>query len=96
MLDILTMIRGLKRPALIVRAARCGVDCYARNIDLRRLLGVDVVPSPGEALMDLMEIERDLNDLRRGADASYGVAAHVDVLIAIMGEARLLQGSAEG
>ncbi len=91
MLDILTMIRSLKRPALLVRAAKCGVDTYARGIDLPRLLRAEVLPGPGQALVELMEIERDLNALRCNGDAAYSVAPHVDILIAIMAEARLLE-----
>jgi hypothetical protein len=38
-----------------------------------------------------MDRESEINDIRIQEDASYRIARHVEVLIAIMGEARLLR-----
>lgn len=85
------MIAGLNRPRLLVRAARFGVDDYNRNIHLPRLLGAGHLPRNGAAIIRLIETESDINDRRVGAAADYSVARHVAVLIALMGEARLLR-----
>ncbi len=91
MQDLLGMIAGLNRPRLLVRAARFGVDDYSRTNQLPRLLGVIALPRTGEAIVRLIELEADLNDRRMVAGADYSVARHVAILIALMGEARLLR-----
>lgn len=89
--DILTMLKMLHRPRLLIRAARCGVGDYDRNRHLPRLLHEVCVPGPGQAIMRLMSTEKHLNEKRLIGDASYSLMEHVEVLIAMMGEARLLQ-----
>jgi len=37
-----------------------------------------------------MELERIQDDLRRAGDAGYSLTRHLDILIAMIGEARLL------
>ena len=91
MQDIFTLLSGLRRPRLLVSAARHGVADYDRNRHLKRLLGGLNALTPGAAALRLMELERSLNALRTEGDAAYDVARHVDVLIALMGEARLLR-----
>ena len=91
MQDILGMIGALNRPRLLVQAARFGVDAYSRTNCLARLLKSLSLPRSGEAILRLMDIEADLNDRRVVAAADYSVARHVEVLIALMGEARLLR-----
>ena len=85
------MIAGLNRPRLLVRAARFGVDEYNRATHLPRLLGGVHLPRSGETIVRLIDIEADLNDRRVGAAADYSIARHVAILIALMGEARLLR-----
>jgi hypothetical protein len=91
MKDILGMLNDLRRPRLLIRAARIGVEDYRRNPHLHRLLGYGALPRPGAALMRLVEIEAELDDLRRREDAAYAVSRHVEVLTAMMGEARMLR-----
>ena len=85
------MIAGLNRPRLLVRAARFGIDDYNRSIHLPRLLGPGYLPRTGESIVRLIDIEADINDRRVGAATDYSIARHVAVLIALMGEARLLR-----
>jgi hypothetical protein len=40
-----------------------------------------------------MEHEDELNSLRKLGESSYNLIRHIDVLIAIVGEARLLSAS---
>lgn len=91
MQDLSTMLSSLRRPRLLIRAARCGQRDYNRDRHLQRLLGYGSLPRPAAALMRLMELERVLDDQRRADDAGYSITRHLDLLIAMMGEARLLQ-----
>lgn len=91
MQDILSMIAGLSRPRLLVQAARFGVDGYNRLAHLPRLLGTLALPRSGPAIIRLLEIEAGLNDRRLAQAADYSVARHVEILIAIMGEARQMR-----
>lgn len=93
MQDIHTFISQLKRPKLLVRAARFGQDDYRRTRDLRRLLKTDNLPRPGAALMALAEIEADMNDLRLQKSASYSLAIHIDALTAIMAESHAYEAT---
>jgi len=88
MLDIRSRLDQLKRPRLLVRAARHGVDDYRRTRHLAKVLGVEDVPGHGEALMHLFDIEAELNSDRIKRNGNYNAARHVDVLIALSGEAR--------
>ncbi|MEY1555403.1 DUF6477 family protein [Yoonia sp. R2331] len=93
MLDLNSMVRTLKRPRLLVRAARFGLDDYRRDRALRRILKSDDLPSTGAALLLLMDLENIANERRKLKSAEYSVAAHITLLTAIMGEARLLQAA---
>lgn len=96
MKDILSLLQDLRRPRLLIRAARHGVDEYQREHHLKRHLGYACLPRNGAALMQLVEKESMMNEQRRSHDAGYSIVQHVDVLIAIMGEARLLRASTHG
>jgi len=89
--DLMTMLKSLHRPRLLVRAARFGLADYSRERDLRRIMKESGLPSPGRALMSLMSEERHLEDKRKTGDAAYSIARHVEILIALMAEARLLR-----
>jgi hypothetical protein len=90
MTDIVSILSALRRPRLLIRAARFGLCDYNRDRDLRRLTRTDPLPTPARAIPALIETEAQLEEIRRAGDASYSVARHVEVLIAIMAEARLL------
>lgn len=89
MTDLFTMLDRLRRPALLIQAARAGCEDYRREPHLRRLLGPGRVPKTGEVLIRLIEIEGTLDRQRRDGDNGYSLVAHVDVLIAMMSEAQL-------
>lgn len=93
MQDVLTMLNHLNRPRLLVRAARIGADEYRRDRHLQRILGYGRLPRSAQALLKLMEVEAVLDRQRTSEDASYSLIQHVDVLIAMMGEARILRAS---
>lgn len=89
MTDLMEALSRLKRPPMLIRAARHGLQEYNRNRDLRRLLGGSA-PPPHEAVERLMRTEEELDNARRDGRATYSVARHVDVMIAILAEMLLL------
>jgi len=95
MQDVLAIYRGLRRPPLLIRAARIGLAGYDRTVHLARHLGQHVeyasLPRAGDALMQLIDIEAGLETDRHERTAHYRAMQHVEILIAMMGEARLLQ-----
>ncbi|GAW33897.1 hypothetical protein RA2_00942 [Roseovarius sp. A-2] len=91
MQDILSNLDALRRPPLLIRAARIGVGDYKRAVHLPPHLGHAAAPRPAEALARLMEIEAGLERDRTERATGYRAARHVEVLIAILGEARLLR-----
>jgi Family of unknown function (DUF6477) len=93
MQDLLTMLNTLRRPRLLIRAARFGAQDYSRKRHLQRLLGYGGLPRHAPALMRLIELESALDEQRRNADAGYSLPRHLDLLIAMMGEAHLLRAS---
>jgi hypothetical protein len=93
MQDILGMVGSLNRPRLLVRAARFGLDGYNRASHLPRLLGGLVPERSGAAILQLLAIEAELEARRTAGAADYAYARHVEVLIALMGEARLLRAT---
>ncbi|WP_104020479.1 DUF6477 family protein [Roseovarius nitratireducens] len=95
MQEINRKLGALRRPPLLVRAARLGVPGYVRGTALPRLIGPGPLPTAREALARLIEIERAQDAARRGGAVTYRAAHHVAVLIAVMGEARLLDREAQ-
>ncbi len=93
MLDLMTMITTLRRPRLLARAAKFGAQDYSRERHLQRILGYGRLPGSGPALVRLLEMERELNSLRKEEDTAYSLVRHLDLLIAILGEAQLYQAS---
>lgn len=93
MTDLMGILKNLHRPRLLIRAARFGVPDYSRKRDLRRLIKSTIPPTPGRAIIKLIDEERLLEDKRKSGDATYSIARHVSILIALMAEARLLQAS---
>ncbi|MCR8547230.1 DUF6477 family protein [Salipiger sp. P9] len=94
MQDILSLLETLRRPRLLIRAARIGADDYRRDTHLSRVLGLTAPQRSGPAILKLMEIEATLEARRRAADGGYSIARHVEVLAAMMAEARQLRESA--
>jgi hypothetical protein len=86
--DLRTLIDNLKRPRLLIRAARFGLSDYRRDRDLRRLIEASVPPET--ALTRLLSVEDGMEQTRRAGDASYSIARHIEVLIALMAEARVV------
>ena len=78
----------LSRPRLLVDAARHGMPDYQRRRDLRRILRVAIPADAASALRKLIPLEADIERRRVTGGRGYTSARHVDVLIALMSEAR--------
>ncbi len=89
MTDCMTMLKSLRRSRLLISAARLGVHDYRRERDLKRLIKTTRVPAPRRAIMHLLQIEIALEEARKLGEGRYNVVRHVDVMIALMGEAAL-------
>lgn len=96
MTDLITLLKQTTRPRLLIRAARFGAEDYSRDRDLKRLLDQGARLSPARALRALVQLEAVIEDARNLGDASYRAARHVEVLIAIMAEARMLSQASLG
>lgn len=88
MTDFRKILADLRRPRLLIRAARFGLADYRRERDLRRI--VAPLSTPERTLPHLVEEEDRLETIRQSGDAGYSVARHIEVLIALMAEVRLL------
>lgn len=81
-------IATIRRPKLLVRAARMGAADFRRDRDLRKLIGGERLPSPQNAIPALLELEETLNQNRLEGDVTYRVERHIMTLIALLAEAR--------
>lgn len=90
MTDFRSILTTLRRPRLLIRAARHGVQDYRRDRDLRRLIGPAIFPSPDAAMPHLIRAEEEVELSRKAGSASYSITRHIDLLIALMAEARLM------
>lgn len=90
MLDLMGRLSALHRPRILIRAARIGSCDYRRERHLPRLLGCSRIPKSAEAVLQLIELEQHLNQRRLNNAPGYPLIRHVELLIALMGEAQLL------
>lgn len=93
MTDLATVLNALRRPKLLIRAARAGVIDYRRDRDLKRILRQRIAPS--EAIGTLLDEENRLEETRASGEATYSIQRHVAVLTAILAEARSLPAVAQ-
>jgi hypothetical protein len=94
MTDLARMLNALRRPKILVRAARAGLVDYRRERDLKRLLRQARGAAPAQAIGTLLAEEDRLEADRTSGDATYSVQRHVAVLTAILAEARLMPSAA--
>ncbi|SPH17772.1 hypothetical protein DEA8626_01299 [Defluviimonas aquaemixtae] len=90
MSELFSLVAELRRPRLLIRAARAGLQEYNRNRDLKRLTRLADAPSPDRALRLLIEEEARIEATRKAGEAGYSLSRHIELLIAMMGELRLL------
>jgi uncharacterized protein DUF6477 len=93
MQDVMSRLKTLHRPRLLVRTARIGAAAYSQQRDLHRILGVGADRKPAATTLRLLELEQEVNLQRLTGDAGYILTRHIEILIALMGEANILAGS---
>lgn len=86
--------RGIRRPRLLMAAARAGLAGWQRDRDLPRLLRSEALPHPRQALDQLLMREARHDEARRGNRGDHDLRGHILVLIAILAEMQALSGSA--
>ncbi len=89
MSDFRKTLSEMRRPSLLMRAARLGLPDYQRGFWLKRLAPGET--SPERILPRLLSAEEQMEEIRRSGDASYSIARHIEVLIALLAEASLLR-----
>ncbi len=88
MTDFRAILSNLRRPRLLIRAARFGLTDYRRERDLRRL--IEGATSPEVTVARLLHEEERMEEHRRKGDACYSLSRHIEVLIALLAESRLI------
>lgn len=89
------ILEKLRRPALLVQAAHIGLSEYDRDRSLPRLLPGAPGPTTAQDTFNrLADQEAQMDEARRCGDAAYSVARHIEYLIALIVEARLLTRTA--
>ena len=82
----------LRRPSLLMQAARIAAQGYERDVHLPLWLDTPL-PTPDRALERLITLEAELNATRLTAATSYRPSTHVGLMAAMLGEFRLIQQS---
>ncbi len=74
----------LRRPRLLMAAARHGMGDYRRTRDLLRLLGY--CPGSAVAAGELADLEAVAEEARRAGSPTWSCTRHVELLIALLAE----------
>lgn len=85
----------LRRPRLLITAAKFGLVDYTRCRDLRQALrcgGMVALPDAYDAVNRLLEAEATLEEMRRAHDAAWRPARHIAVLVALLAEWQVAYG----
>lgn len=94
MSNVTQLVNALRRPRLLLQAVKHGLIDYDRNRTLRRLLRSPVLPEPRAAAAALLLTEEFMETARLNGDASYSAARHIEVLVALIAEAREIAAQA--
>ncbi len=85
-----TLLGALRRPRLLVQAARAGVSAYVRDVHLAPLAPTaDPQRDPAGVIARLRTLEEEWEAARRARATQYSPGRHVAVLVALLAEARL-------
>lgn len=86
MSDYRKTLAEMRRPGLLMRAVRHGLREAPRGARLRRLAGAE--PTAEARISRLIDTEARMEATRQAGDAAYSVPRHIEVLVALMAEAR--------
>jgi hypothetical protein len=89
MTDPMSVLRALRRPRLLIRAAHLGLPDYRRDHALPRLVPEGAADSCSDVFSTLAAEEASMNEARRSGGAAYSPSRHVELLAAMIFEARL-------
>jgi len=89
-MNIPNEIQLLRRPKLLLRAARIAAAGYRRDRDLSRILKGSEPRDSKRLLPKLAEIEAHMEEARSEGDSTYSISRHVEVLAVILAELRRL------
>lgn len=87
MTEAVEKVAQLRRPRLLVRAAQMGLEQYNRTRQLARLL--PDTPAGPKAFPALLCAEEEADKERRSGAATYSAARHIELLVALLAEARI-------
>ncbi|PZX18483.1 hypothetical protein LX81_01117 [Palleronia aestuarii] len=90
MQDIHSHLRTIKRPRLLISAARFGLSAYNRDLEIPRLFVGESVPGPADLIRTLANMEMEIDVERRDRKATYSAQRHIAILVALMAESRRL------
>jgi hypothetical protein len=88
MTDTFAVLETIRRPRLLMQAARHGLAAYRRKVDLRRLIGLETTPQ--QAIEKLINAEGRVEQSRLSGEADYSARHHVELLAATIAEASSL------
>ncbi|MDF0599524.1 DUF6477 family protein [Psychromarinibacter sp. C21-152] len=94
MSELLHLVSALRRPRLLLAAVRHGLTEYNREKTLRRLTGGGALPAPRRAVQSLLLAEEMQEAARLAREATYSPARHIEILVALIAEARTLSSEA--
>lgn len=88
MTDYRADLAQMHRPRLLIQAARLGLSDYRRERDLRRL--GEMATRASDTVPHLLAAERAVEEARKAGTVGYSISHHIELLIALMAEVRLL------
>ncbi|WP_099823587.1 DUF6477 family protein [Oceaniglobus indicus] len=83
-----TALGDLRRPRLLIRAARHALTEYDRQRGLARIFDDSREQATCDLLGSLIVREAEMDRSRLAGEAGYSVSRHIEVLVALMAEAR--------
>jgi hypothetical protein len=91
--SLLETLATRRRPPLLLTAARLAQGEYRRDSDLRRILRLPAPPAPGPGTVQLLlDLEARCEHARQNQTGdAWRAARHVEILTALLAEARLLR-----
>ena len=90
MSDLISLVNSLRRPRLLLNAAKIGLRDYNQEKALKRISSTQSGSSPKATVCALINAEDTMEQARQSGDASYVPSKHVEVFIALLGEMRRL------
>ncbi|KMW56851.1 hypothetical protein AIOL_001808 [Candidatus Rhodobacter oscarellae] len=88
--ELMELLQNMRRPGLLLQAAKLGMKDYNRERTLKRLALPTAEQNATNAVHALMSTEDTMEHARRAGDASYTPSRHVEVLVALLAEIRRL------